>query len=126
MSKRGRAHEREKYNKDNSGNYWGIGMGAAAYYGGMHTEGNSMTNTIINNTNTIELGNVAEKSDKEILNWLIQQYNENQEEVKLLNSEKKKLEEKLESANSKIDSLEEQQSSDAENADQEKVIYRQS
>lgn len=98
----------------------GIGMGAAAYYGGMHTEGNSMTNTIINNTNTIELGNVAEKSDKEILNWLIQQYNENQEEVKLLNSEKKKLEEKLESANSKIDSLEEQQSSDAENADQEK------
>ena len=28
----------------------GIGMGAAAYYGGMHTEGNSMTNTIINNT----------------------------------------------------------------------------
>ena len=57
---------------------------------------------------------------KRFLNWLIQQYNENQEEVKLLNSEKKKLEEKLESANSKIDSLEEQQSSDAENADQEK------
>ena len=73
----------------------GIGMGAAAYYGGMHTEGNSMTNTIINNTNTIELGNVAEKSDKEILNWLIQQYNENQEEVKTAKFRKEEIRRKV-------------------------------
>ena len=98
----------------------GIGLAAAAFYGGKHTEGNSVADTIINNTNTIELGNVDEKSDKEIFDWFIQQYNENQKEVKQLKSEKEELEETLEGTNSEINRLKEQQNSDAENADEEK------
>lgn len=97
-----------------------IGLAVATFYGGKHTEGSSVADTIINNTNTIELGNVAEKSDKEILDWFMQQYNENQKEVKQLKSEKEELEETLESTNSEINRLKEQQSSDAENADEEK------
>ena len=31
----------------------GIGLAAAAFYGGKHTEGNSVADTIINNTNTL-------------------------------------------------------------------------
>lgn len=100
----------------------------SGYFGGNYTgrkqEENSMTNTIINNANTIELGNLAEKfkgySDKEIFDWFIQRYNESQEEVKQLNLEKKELEEKIESTNSEISNLKEQQNSDAENADEEK------
>lgn len=102
----------------------GIGGVAAAFYSGKHTEGNSVTDTIINNTNTIELGNVAEKSDKEIFDWFIQQYNENQKEVKQLKSEKEELEETLEGTNSEINRLKEQQNSDAENVDEEKNNLR--
>lgn len=101
-----------------------IAVIVAAFYGGRFTESSSMAHTIINNTNTINIGDVAEKlegySNQETFDWFIKQYNESQAELKQSNKEKEELEKKLENTNSEIDNLKQQQSNDAENADEEK------